>query len=603
MTEPLTVDTGVTMSTEHTEFLDRVLGAIYGNCIGDAIGLLTEFMSKEEATYWYGKKEKLTYKLKEVLQHQCHQSRWKTGDWTDDSDQMILILQSLLENEGKVMPTDFAKKMRKWANEGFRELGDTGGLGIGMTTYKVIRDKKFIRNPHQVAFDVWDASGRYLAPNGALMRTSILGIHEYEDIDKVIENTLDMCKTTHADPRCQASCVALTTAIAIILQGKRHRGINGEVVVTGVIEDSFHHAKNLLKEEEERNELFQYMNISDIKELELDEHDKIGYTYKCLGAAFWAFKQDDFEKALTAIVREAGDADTNGAVAGALLGCKLGNTKLPPSWRDELLYKKWLDEKIMRFIKMLKIPEDASASDLSKMEEDSPNESKNGDELMEVDGENRNDNRKDTTGAQSSASDQLKEPEPQGRIGGNVDGLKEGQEKMEQDKPNEETVQSKPNEGKKDSEEEIEKEKEKREAERKEESDNRPQDQSDTIPSSDTSAADETVSQSEVKVNINTNTKDDTKKSKSAGEGESITTAKKVEAQKPSENQGDQDATDIGTSKGETQKSKGEDDTNADTSKGETQESKGEGETESQPEMEVDNEKPETPDGSTGTAV
>lgn len=31
-----------------------------------------------------------------------HRERFETGDWTDDSDQMILILQTLLENNGKV---------------------------------------------------------------------------------------------------------------------------------------------------------------------------------------------------------------------------------------------------------------------------------------------------------------------------------------------------------------------------------------------------------------------------------------------------------------------------------------------------------------------
>lgn len=31
-----------------------------------------------------------------------HRRKWETGDWTDDSDQMILILQSLLDNKGKV---------------------------------------------------------------------------------------------------------------------------------------------------------------------------------------------------------------------------------------------------------------------------------------------------------------------------------------------------------------------------------------------------------------------------------------------------------------------------------------------------------------------
>ena len=31
-----------------------------------------------------------------------HRSRWKDGDWTDDTDQMILIMISLIENNGKV---------------------------------------------------------------------------------------------------------------------------------------------------------------------------------------------------------------------------------------------------------------------------------------------------------------------------------------------------------------------------------------------------------------------------------------------------------------------------------------------------------------------
>ena len=31
-----------------------------------------------------------------------HQNAWETGDWTDDSDQMILIMRSLIENNGKV---------------------------------------------------------------------------------------------------------------------------------------------------------------------------------------------------------------------------------------------------------------------------------------------------------------------------------------------------------------------------------------------------------------------------------------------------------------------------------------------------------------------
>ena len=52
--------------------------------------------------------------------------RWDRGDWTDDTDQMILILQMIVEGEGKVDRCAFAAKMRHWMHNGFKELGDLG---------------------------------------------------------------------------------------------------------------------------------------------------------------------------------------------------------------------------------------------------------------------------------------------------------------------------------------------------------------------------------------------------------------------------------------------------------------------------------------------
>lgn len=37
------------MSNFHTETIERIKAVIYGQCIGDAIGLLTEFMTQEKA--------------------------------------------------------------------------------------------------------------------------------------------------------------------------------------------------------------------------------------------------------------------------------------------------------------------------------------------------------------------------------------------------------------------------------------------------------------------------------------------------------------------------------------------------------------------------
>jgi len=50
---------------------------------------------------------------------------------------------------------------------------------------------------------------------------------------------------------------------------------------------------------------------------------------------------------------EAGDADTNGAVAGALLGCKIGYDALPKDWIGGLREKDWLEVKVDRLLTMM----------------------------------------------------------------------------------------------------------------------------------------------------------------------------------------------------------------------------------------------------------
>ncbi|XP_041350168.1 uncharacterized protein LOC121369272 [Gigantopelta aegis] len=185
------------------------------------------------------------------------------------------------------------------------------------------------------------------------MRTSILGIHQYWNTDAVVANTVNICKTTHYDPRCQASCVAVVTAISLMLKrGERHVKSKGTYKVKEIIEDSYEMASKCLETEEEKQELRKYMTCENLSDLMLDESGKIGYTYKCLGSGFWALKQKDFRKAMQCLVMEAGDADTNCAVAGALLGCKLGLAALPKTWVSKLKHRAWLDEKINRFLSL-----------------------------------------------------------------------------------------------------------------------------------------------------------------------------------------------------------------------------------------------------------
>ena len=100
---------------------------------------------------------------------------------------------------------------------------------------------------------MWENSGRQVAPNGGVMRTSILGVHDFGDIEKVIENTKAACKVTHADPRCIASCVAVTTAVAMMLQGthfvKESNSYDGEAIT----KEAYSYARATLETDQQVN--------------------------------------------------------------------------------------------------------------------------------------------------------------------------------------------------------------------------------------------------------------------------------------------------------------------------------------------------------------
>ncbi|CAB3981295.1 Hypothetical predicted protein [Paramuricea clavata] len=338
------------------KLVDQIKGVLYGNCIGDAIGLLTEFMDKNEAQKHYGGKRVMKLFYRKDLEYNqkvadLHRCNWKEGDWTDDSDQMILILRTLVQNGGKFVEKDFAKKLRHWVRHGYEELGDTRGCGLGRTTASVLSHRDFLENPHKAAKDVWEGSGRYIAPNGGVMRTSVLGTMEFRDLDKVIENTRSACMVTHADPRCIASCVAVTIAIALMLQRKHNKGKHD---IDAIMSTAHWYAEQELKETPQyKDELKHHMFAESLDKLELDSPQAIGYTFKCMGAGFWAFRQKDFREAIQAITMEAGDADTNCAVAGALLGCKVGFHKLPKSWVNGLCNRGWLDKEIKSYFTLL----------------------------------------------------------------------------------------------------------------------------------------------------------------------------------------------------------------------------------------------------------
>ncbi len=285
----------------------KMFGCLYGQAIGDALGLGSEFMSKDEVIKNYPDGLK---NYDQIIQD-AHRRRWAKGAWTDDTDMMLCILEGF-EN-GRFNAHQVAPNFKDWFN------GEP--MGIGSHTYKVLCMGDYVEQPEMCSKLWWDLSRQQSAANGALMRTSVVGLAENE----IEQQAEAICKLTHYDPRCVGSCVIAASIIHNLVWHDRQL--------------SYDEIKDIAQRYD--NRILEWVdaayNSTDISMLDLDETYSIGYTLRTLSAALWCYwHSPSFEEGLLSVVNEGGDADTNGAIAGAILGAKFGFLSIPEHYIDDL---------------------------------------------------------------------------------------------------------------------------------------------------------------------------------------------------------------------------------------------------------------------------
>jgi hypothetical protein len=123
----------ILVNVKSEDFLDRLLGCVYGQALGDAYGLSTEFLTRAQVESMYPDRMQLI-PFPGYIQTP-HARRWKQGDWTDDTDQWVLVMETLIEPNSDA--TIFARKLSLWVRQGFPELNDFGGLGLGINVAQV----------------------------------------------------------------------------------------------------------------------------------------------------------------------------------------------------------------------------------------------------------------------------------------------------------------------------------------------------------------------------------------------------------------------------------------------------------------------------------
>ena len=251
--------------------------------------------------------------------------------WDDDLAQAFELAESLARHR-KADPRDLADRFARWARQ--------NGRGIGTQTRKAIRlfEKGF--SPLDAGRMVWEQSVGQAAGNGGVMRVAPVGLAFHDDPAALAKAARDATAITHFDPRCAQGALAIAAAVASLLNG----GPALEAALAAV--------RALPKPEPEVVEAIAAAPRRALDDIPIRAGNAIGYTVTCTAAAFWAVEQKaPLEATLLAVVNAAGDSDTNGAVAGALLGARDGMEAIPQRWLARIRDRAKLEAVAMELVK------------------------------------------------------------------------------------------------------------------------------------------------------------------------------------------------------------------------------------------------------------
>lgn len=264
------------------------------------------------------------------------------GQVTDDT-QMAVALWDSLNSCQRFSARDVASRYVEWSKVAF-DVGAQTSAALMLVDQGTGAD--------EAGRLVWEASGRRAAGNGSLMRTAPIGVYFAGDSKKRRAASIRDSAITHFDPRCVLACAAMNSAIAYAAH--REEATPSTVLSVARCELDTATVECISRWPELRAEFVSALgNLKDDlacatrndpllfgedQPEALDMHATRGFVRVAFRLAFWALLHiPSFEAALLSVVNLGGDSDTNGAIAGALLGAFHGTEAIPAEWMDAVL--------------------------------------------------------------------------------------------------------------------------------------------------------------------------------------------------------------------------------------------------------------------------
>lgn len=218
--------------------------------------------------------------------------------------------------------------MVAWARRGPRDIGGTTASAL----------QRFEQTGNTWGGNAGDSS----AANGSLMRCIPTALVRANDPKLRRDETREISSITHAERRTVDACVAYNEMVSALVNGAEPSQAVDEALrvckeenLDPRVEVAIRQGRRIdLEASEQLNEW-----VFRGREPVTDWHDGGGYVLDSLAIGVAAVEDPRGpEAALISVVNMGGDADTNGAIAGGLLGAAYGESALPERWTECLQF-------------------------------------------------------------------------------------------------------------------------------------------------------------------------------------------------------------------------------------------------------------------------
>lgn len=303
----------------------KVLGALYGMAIGDAMGMPSELWGRNKVKAYFGM---ITDFLDGPQENEVARN-FTRGQYTDDTSQALLILDALIENDFVPDERVIGRHLLEWADK--HHAFDNNILGpSSKAALLALREGK----------DVTEFTSK-AETNGAAMRIAPVGcMFLQEEQIELSKFVFDISKVTHSTDVAVGGAAMIAAAVGSAMEDKSWDSIMQNAIDIYDIAKAYG-AETYSASLSGRLKLA----LEFAKRYEDDEEQFLQTIYDIIGTGVITSESVPAALAIAYYAKEprrcsllcanlGGDTDTIGAMATAICGAKTGVDAIDASWKQ-----------------------------------------------------------------------------------------------------------------------------------------------------------------------------------------------------------------------------------------------------------------------------